>query len=162
MKTCCLITLLLILGGLSMAQEFKGVEQARIEVENGTPKLYINNEIVAPLIFFFNQGVTENWLERFQRPQVKLCAAAGVHIYSFDMWQPKYWVRPYDYSTVDEQFRTIVEDDPEALFIPRFVPGPTPSWPEWRSFPEGELTEFADGTKIADHLACLQVVLGAG
>ena len=53
MKTCCLIILLLLLGGLSMAQEFKGVQQARVEVENGTPKLYVNGEIVAPLIFFF-------------------------------------------------------------------------------------------------------------
>ena len=68
--------------------DFTPIAQARIDNTGGMPRLMINDEPVPPIIFWFNVGQVPNAVERFQDPQVKLAAAAGIHIYGLLIYFP--------------------------------------------------------------------------
>jgi len=75
--------------------------------------------------------------------QVKLAAAAGVHIHSFGIPMP--WPRPgeaADFSGVDAAVDMTLDADPEALLLPRFGMGP-PEW--WHEEHPGNRMVFSDG-----------------
>jgi len=75
--------------------------------------------------------------------QVKLAAAAGVHIHSFVASMP--WPRPGeapDFSGVDEVIDMTLEADPDALLLPRFGMAP-PDW--WHEKHPGNRMVFSDG-----------------
>ena len=138
-------------GNVSEAgKNFEGVQQARIDNTGGMPRLFINDKPTLPLIFWFNQKQTKNYMERFQVPQVKLAAKAGVHIYGFFLSQPKYFaggIEGADYSETDKAIESFVKLDPQALLIPRIWPGPDPGWKEWKDIPQDQISTYADGSK---------------
>jgi beta-galactosidase len=126
---------------------FEGVREARVEMTNGVPRLMINGRPVLPLVFFPNTDVPGEWSEKMLREQVALAADAGVHIYSFPfrIQRSDDGAKP-DYTVGEQRMQTMIDIDPKAVFILRVYPGPWPFWKEWKDFPEGEISLFADGT----------------
>ncbi|MHB8969427.1 MAG: beta-galactosidase [Pirellulaceae bacterium] len=60
--------------------------------------------------------------------QIKLAAAAGIHLVSFPLHMP--WPQPgtaADWSVVDQQCETVLRANPQALLLPRMWMGP-PAW----------------------------------
>jgi hypothetical protein len=75
--------------------------------------------------------------------QVKLAAAAGVHIHSFGIDMP--WPEPGqqpDWSGVDVMMETTLHCDPQALLLPRFGCAP-PEW--WLKAHPDDVMRFSDG-----------------
>jgi len=77
--------------------------------------------------------------------QVRLAAAAGVHLHSFGLGMP--WPRPGeepDFSRVDEMLEQVIKADPDGLLLPRFGVDP-PGW--WYDEHPDEALEFDDGQR---------------
>ena len=75
--------------------------------------------------------------------QVRMAAAAGVHIHSFGIPMP--WPKPGeepDYGGVVKAFEATLRADPEALFLPRFGMS-APGW--WQEAHPDECLLFDDG-----------------
>ena len=82
--------------------------------------------------------------------QVKLAAAAGVHVHSFGIPMP--WPRPgeeADFAGVDAALERTLRNDPEGLLLPRFGCNP-PGW--WQEEHPDEMMVFSDGKK---HSMCM-------
>ena len=127
---------------------FTPILKAAIESSNGVPRLLVNGQPVVPLVFFFNTHQNPNYVERFQDPQARLAASAGVHIYSFLMPGANYnqgWEH-VDHSATDKILDDFIRVDPQAVFILRYLPGPTGNWQEWRDIPKDQLWCYADGS----------------
>jgi hypothetical protein len=76
--------------------------------------------------------------------QVRMAAAAGIHIHSFgiSMPWPKEGEEP-DFSGVAQAFEATIQADPEALLLPRFGMS-APGW--WQEEHPDECLTFDDGT----------------
>jgi beta-galactosidase len=75
--------------------------------------------------------------------QVRMAAAAGIHIHSFGIPMP--WPKPgaeADYSGVVKAFEATLRADPKALFLPRFGMS-APGW--WQKAHPDECLLFDDG-----------------
>ena len=75
--------------------------------------------------------------------QVRMAAAAGIHIHSFGIPMP--WPKPGkepDYSGVAKAFDATLRADPDALFLPRFGMS-APGW--WQEAHPDECLLFDDG-----------------
>ncbi|MFO7976065.1 MAG: beta-galactosidase [Candidatus Hydrogenedentota bacterium] len=86
-------------------------------------------------------GAPDSWLHK----QVKLAAAAGVHIHSFGI--PRPWPKPGeepDFAAVDAVLERVIDADPEALLLPRFGCDP-PGW--WYQQHPDEALQFDDGSR---------------
>jgi hypothetical protein len=80
--------------------------------------------------------------------QVRMAAAAGIHIHSFGIPMP--WPREDkepNYSGVKQAFEATLKADPEALFLPRFGMG-APGW--WQEAHPDECLTFDDGQKRSE------------
>jgi beta-galactosidase len=116
---------------------------ARVVNRDGMPVLEIDGKPTPPHIFFFNTEVDSG--RRFLEPQVRLAAAAGVHLYSFCLPWP--WEDPNtepDYAVGEGYMDAFVAADPEALFIPRIRCEGPDAWLE--AHPEAKV-KYADGTR---------------
>jgi beta-galactosidase len=83
--------------------------------------------------------------------QVKLAAAAGVHIFSFGIALP--WPKPGEepnWAGVDQPIEFTLRNDPEALVMPRFGCNP-PQW--WLDEHPDEAMLFSDGKTNAMSMA---------
>jgi len=138
---------LLLAMAASASQAFEGVTEARVRVVNGMPRLLVNGRIVPPIAFFFNPEQNAGYREKYQSPQVRLAAGAGVHLHSFWIHAPELSGEEPDYRRIEERLQSFVEDDPEALFILRIWPPPWEGWPEYRRAQEGDFIAYADGTR---------------
>ena len=127
--------------------DFTPIAQARIDNTGGMPRLMINDEPVPPIIFWFNVGQVPNAVERFQDPQVKLAAAAGIHIYGLLIYFPRAADGiNIDFATAEATLDTFIRADPKAVFFLRVVPYPTPQWGDWKDVSEDDKMIFDDGT----------------
>jgi len=75
--------------------------------------------------------------------QVRMAAAAGIHIHSFGIPMP--WPKPGeepDYNGVVQAFEATLKADPDALFLPRFGMS-APGW--WQEAHPDECLLFDDG-----------------
>jgi hypothetical protein len=127
---------------------FVPIRRAAIKSSNGVPRLTINGQPVVPMSFFFNTHQNPDYVARFQDPQVRLCAGAGVHVYSFLMPGANYnqgWDQ-VDHSATEKILDDFIRVDPQAVFILRYLPGPTGNWQEWRAIPKDQLWQYADGS----------------
>ena len=143
-----IITLALNLQTGQAAQPFEPINKAAIDARDGMARLLINGRPKVPMVFFFNTRQNTNYVERFQDPQVRLAAEAGVHIYSFLMCGEDFskgWDK-IDYSATEKILDDFIRGDPKAVFILRYSTGPTPSWLEWSSIPKDQLWRYADGS----------------
>ncbi len=152
------ITLLLILAlrqvGSATEEGFQPITQARIESRSGVAQLIINGKPVPPVIFWFNVGQASDYLERFQNPQVRLAAAAGIHIYGLLIYFPRAADGiSIDFGGAEQILDTFIEVDPEAVFFLRAVPWPTPQWADWKEVPKDEFMIFDDGTTAAPYIS---------
>jgi hypothetical protein len=80
--------------------------------------------------------------------QVRMAAAAGIHIHSFGIPMP--WPRDGqapNYSGVRQAFEATLKADPDALFLPRFGMG-APGW--WQEAHPDECLTFDDGQKRSE------------
>lgn len=80
--------------------------------------------------------------------QVRMAAAAGIHIHSFGIpmpW-PKEGEKP-DYSGVVKAFEATLKADPEAIFLPRFGMS-APGW--WQTAHPDECLLFDDGKRQSE------------
>lgn len=117
----------------------------RLDVREGTPTITIDGEATRPLIFFFNTEVPEG--AEFLAPQVRLAAAAGVHLYSLCLPWP--WPEPGrapDYSQGERFLQAFLDVDPDARFIVRMRCEGAPEWID--AHPETAIV-YADGTRPA-------------
>jgi len=83
--------------------------------------------------------------------QVRLSAAAGVHIQSFSIDMP--WPKPGEepnWRGVDDPIDLTLANDPEALLLPRFGCGP-PGW--WLQEHPSEQMRFSDGATVSWSMA---------
>ena len=158
MKTLVLLGLAFTVGAPSRidAREGDGAQLVRQEDDRMTVKLdtstvpyqiVIDGTVVPPLIFFFNTDVRN---DRYLAPQVKLAAAAGVHIYSFPLRIP---MRPGglepNYKYGEMLLDKFIVVDPEAKFLVRLVIGPNGGWREFQPWGKANLPErirYADGS----------------
>ena len=86
-------------------------------------------------------GAYDSWLHK----QVRMAAAAGVHIHSFSIGMP--WPKPgdaADFSAVDVVLERVLDADPGALMLPRFGCDP-PGW--WYEGHPDEALQFNDGSR---------------
>jgi hypothetical protein len=124
--------------------------EAAVTARNGTPLLTVGGRTVPPFLFFFNTDVGNDRKAEFQESQIRLAAAAGVHLYSLPFRTPMGpdGVTPaWDFC--DGLLDGFLEVDPEARFILRLFPGPDWTWKDWQPWREvrtDELTRYADGS----------------
>lgn len=130
------------------APGFEGVKEARVQPENGVPRLMVNGKPTEPLIFFPNTDIPGEASGRLNPEQVRLAAGAGVHIYSFpfQVVHANGLTQP-DFAHAEKCMAMLVANDPQAMFLLRIYPGPDASWKEWASIPQDEIATFADGSK---------------
>ncbi len=97
-----------------------GIASAEVRPHNGSPALWLDGRPVFPAINWVSGPAPDKWdfEERARRS-----AAAGLHIYAFDVGKGIEWVGPgpgragdHDFSTVEARFRRVIEADPQALF----------------------------------------------
>lgn len=128
-----------------------GVQSAKVDNSTGVPRLLINGQPVPPLLFFYNSRPQD----RIQHlaPQVKLSAAAGIHVYSFPFdhwpWDPGDSSHPPDWSSADAQLDRFIAADPHAVFLLRVGVWPPPNWSGWATYTEWGKDEdnlYSDGT----------------
>ena len=158
MKTLVLLGLAIAVGapGRIDAGEGRGAQIAehdndRVVVKLDTSELpyqiVIDGEAAPPLIFFFNTDIRN---DRYLAPQVKLAAAAGVHIYSFPLritMLPGGLEPNYEYG--EKLLDKFIAVDPEAKFLVRLVIGPNGGWREFQPWDKANLPErirYADGS----------------
>lgn len=138
------------LSATTIENAFKGVVKASIEHTPGAPRLIVNGEQVLPFIFFFNTGQNKNYQERFQTPQVKMSASAGVHIYSTVFGSASdYGTNPY--AQINSMMDSFIKVDPQAVFIPRLYTGMDPGAKKWNEIPEGDKVVYPTSSTPEKH-----------
>jgi hypothetical protein len=137
-----------VVAGLGLAASaFEGVHEARVRVMNGVPCLFINGVPTPPVLFFSNPEQCPDYLAKYQRPQVKLAAQAGVHLYSFPIQAPELSATGPVYTRIEQRLQSFVADDPEALLILRIWPPPWQGWAEYARATEADFITHADQTR---------------
>ena len=127
--------------------DFVPIEKAQVQTKNGVPRLLLNRSPVLPLVFFPNTDVQGEKAQQYLKEQVKLARDSGVHIYSFP-FRVEDGEKPGqpDYSRSERDMQTIVDIDPQAVFLPRLYPGPVYPQKRWPDFPKDQRSLFADGS----------------
>jgi hypothetical protein len=100
--------------------EAKRTLVTQVRLHHGTPTLFINGQPAFAGISWVSAPEKDRW--DFAE-QAKRNAAAGIHIYAFDVGKGREWIgsgtdpsHPFDFSTVEARFGRILEADPRALF----------------------------------------------
>ena len=102
------------------------VEKATVERIGGVPRIIVNGQPIQARMFFSHWGRTGP--TEVLRSQLRLAKQAGVQIVSF-MSTHTNWYEPdgtYDWSRLDTLCDAILEENPDALLIPRlavYAPG---------------------------------------
>ena len=102
------------------------VEKATVERVDGVPRIIVNGQPIQARMFFSHWGHTGP--TEALRSQLRLAKQAGVQIVSF-MSTHTNWYEPdgtYDWSRLDTLCDAILEENPDALLIPRlavYAPG---------------------------------------
>jgi|GEM_PF-997630 len=127
--------------------KFVPVKTARVKMKNGVPMILLNGKPILPIMFFPNTDIPGELSVQYMKAQVALAGKSGVHIYSFPyrVSRSENAQEPV-YSSGDNYMQTIVNIDPQAVFVLRMYPGPWPFWAEWSQIPADNITKFADGT----------------
>ncbi len=127
--------------------KFVPVKTAQVKMTNGVPRLLINGKPILPIMFFPNTDIPGELSVKYMKAQVALAGESGVHIYSFPyrVSRSENTQEP-DYSRGDSFMQTIVNIDPQAVFVLRMYPGPWPFWKEWSEIPADNISKFSDGT----------------
>ena len=132
--------------GLS-ASAFEGVREARVRTVNGVPRLLINGTATPPAISLSNPEQCPDYPAKYQRPQVRLAAGAGVHIYSFWIPAPELSATGPVYTRIEQRLQSFIDDDPEALLILRIWPPPWQGWAEYARATDADFITHADGQR---------------
>ena len=132
--------------------------KAEVKNYHGTPVVFLDGK---PSFFGCHlMGYMSQEDLRITTPVIKEYAKAGIHIYSIDA-TPTEWcgprpghASPYDFSTVEPRLNSVIQADPDALFLFRMqfetysLPG---NW--WNQAYPDELEVLSDGKKIAQSFA---------
>jgi hypothetical protein len=127
-----------------------GVTAVEVKPHNGSPALFLDGRPVFAAINWVSGPAPDKW--DFER-QARKSAAAGIHIYAFDVGKGTEWVGPgpgrpgdFDFTTVEARFRRVLEADPAALFHLRVYlePGHGDWWERARP---GECEVLSDGRR---------------
>lgn len=119
------------------AAEFPRVQLWKL---GNDPCLMVNGERTAPFAFTSHGGLLLD--------QHREMAQAGIHLYAdwfgTSIWSDLGHVAPdrYDYSEFDRYFASILEVDPQALFLPH-IGLAAPLW--WQDAHPDEMARYADG-----------------
>jgi hypothetical protein len=127
-----------------------GVTTAEVGMHNGSPALFLDGRPVFAAINWVSGPAPDRW--DFEA-QARQSAAAGIHIYAFDVGKGTEWVGPgpgrqgeYDFTTVEARFRRVLEADPAALFHLRVYLEPGHGdW--WEKAHPGECELLSDGRR---------------
>jgi len=128
-----------------------GVEEARVAVEGGVPRLMLDGRPTVPFIFFYNTDIGGPERDHLLPAQVALARDAGCHIYSLPLRVPR--LPDSDLPNFDWPDRLLdrfIAVDPDALFLVRVYPGPNQTWKLWAQFPSDEVAAYADGSPGAN------------
>jgi hypothetical protein len=97
--------------------------KAQVKNFNGTPTIYLNDQPIFAGIHWV-AGLDPNFLE-INQACIRKYSSVGIHIYSVDAIGPE-WCGPkpgspshFDFSAVAPRLQTIVDVDPDALFLLR-------------------------------------------
>ncbi len=123
---------------------------AEVRPHNGAPALFLDGKPVFPAINWVSGPKSDAWESE---EQARRSAAAGLHIYAFDVGKGTEWVGPgpgragdFDFSTVEVRFGRVIEADPAALFHLRiYLETGHEDWWE-KSYP-GECEILSDGRR---------------
>ena len=120
---------------------------ASVDMTHGMPRLMLNGQPTPPLIFFFNTDVPGDRRQGYLEQQVRLSAAAGIHLYSLPLRVPRQadGATP-NYAYAESLLDRFIAADPQAMFFVRIYPGLDAGWALWKALPEGEIGTFADGS----------------
>jgi len=127
-----------------------GVAAAEVKLHNGSPALWLDGKPVFAAINWVSGPTPEKWA--FEE-QARKSAAAGIHIYAFDVGKGTEWVGPgpgrpgdHDFSTVEARFQRVIKADPAALFHLRVYLEPGHGdW--WEAAHPGECEILSDGRR---------------
>jgi len=137
-----------VIASACAAGEFTPVQEARVDVVSGVPRLTINGVPKLPLLLFPNTDIRGEHSIPFQRSQTRLARDAGVDIISFPLRVGrKNAGSEQDYAHADACLARFVEENPDALFLLRMYPGPWRFWSEFADIPEDEIALYADGSR---------------
>ncbi len=143
--TIVCLALITLLPHMAHAQFNKHSMKVRVHTVNKVPELVINGKPTVPLVFFYNTGQSDDYIRRFQNPQVEYAASAGVHLYSM-LLPTSYIADGNDHTGLNDILRSFADKDDKAMLILRLWPGPNPGWPEWKDIAANQIMRFADGT----------------
>ena len=134
--------------------------KAQLKMFNGTPTVLLDNQRA----FFgcHKLGIMSDEDLRITTPVIREHAKAGIHIYSIDAkhgaWCGPRPGRPpsegYDFSAVKSNLQSLIDADPQALFLLLFqleTRGLPDDW--WNKAHPDELELMSDGTKVAQSFA---------
>jgi hypothetical protein len=87
---------------------------AEVRMHNGTPTLFLDGRPAMPAYLWTSPPLADKWEAH---NAAKSAAAAGIHMYAFDVGVGTEWVKPdYDFSTVKARYGRVIDADPEARF----------------------------------------------
>ncbi len=135
---------------LHAASAAGGVKLAEVRPHHGAPALFLDGKPVFPAINWVSGPKPDSW--EFEE-RARRSAAAGLHIYAFDVGKGVEWVGPgpgrsgdYDFSTVEARFGRVINADPNALFHLRiYLETGHEDW--WEKAHPGECEILSDGRR---------------
>ncbi len=129
--------------------------KAQLKMFNGTPTVFLDGQ---PAFFGCHKlGTMSDEDLRITTPVIREHAKAGIHIYSIDAKNDaRCGPRPdvYDFSKVQSNLQTLIDADPQAVFLYLFqleTRGLPNDW--WNKAYPDELELMSDGTAIAQSFA---------
>lgn len=115
---------------------------AHLLVQQGIPRIQINDVAHPPLLFFGNMEGMKN--SQRVLAEVRRAAQAGVHLHSTLVELPcPLSEASHALDEIDERLRALLDADPEGYVMPRIVFVPARGWK--REYPT-EISTYADGT----------------
>ncbi len=127
-----------------------GVASAEVKLHHGSPALFLDGEPVFAAINWVPGPAPDKW--DFEE-QARRSAAAGIHIYAFDVGKGTEWIGPgagrtgdFDFATVEARFARVIKADPAALFHLRiYLETGHDDW--WEKAHPGECEVLSDGRR---------------